>query len=444
MATVNFISYSHQSRTVLSRVTAYVMQDQKTAEGEWVSGQNCLPQLAAREFTATREAYRKDSPVWFYHYTQSFHPREPVTPALAHRIAKEFASQAWPDSEVLIATHVDAAHIHSHFLVNAVCHESGKMLRQGPNTLHRLRQLSDGLCMKYGLSVLPQEQKQAAQGMSTREYRSAERGQSWKLNLAIAIDKAMETADNRDHFIRLMKWEGYAVRWEADRKYITYTTPDGNKCRDKNLHETKYRKENMEHEFRKREALRFGDEGTTETNDRQSRSRAASRDLVGLQLAGNDRFSADAGQQSGPDSGESGSIDNRRAAADLSGYPVGAAAGGRERDAGISERIPGSNENRDEQWLCVNGESCESDGETGWEYERSLWASHLGGAEEHTNRISEADLDQPAAKPDLVDLGIGATYLVAHLSRLKDDQPIEDSTTKYFPPERKKNHEQSM
>ena len=169
MATVNFISYSHQSRAVLSRVTAYVMQGQKTAEGEWVSGQNCLPQLAAREFTATREAYRKDSPVWFYHYTQSFHPREPVTPALAHRIAKEFASQAWPDSEVLIATHVDAAHIHSHFLVNAVCHENGKMLRQGPNTLRRLRQLSDGICMKYGLSVLPQEQKQAAQGMSTRE-----------------------------------------------------------------------------------------------------------------------------------------------------------------------------------------------------------------------------------------------------------------------------------
>lgn len=162
MATVNFISYSQQSRAVLSRVTAYVMQDQKTAEGEWVSGQNCLPQLAAREFTATREAYRKDSPVWFYHYTQSFHPKEPVTPALAHRIAKEFASQAWPDSEVLIATHVDAAHIHSHFLVNAVCHESGKMLRQGPNTLRQLRQLSDGLCMKHGLSVLTQEQKQVA------------------------------------------------------------------------------------------------------------------------------------------------------------------------------------------------------------------------------------------------------------------------------------------
>lgn len=258
MATVNFISYSHQSRAVLSRVTAYVMQDQKTAEGEWVSGQNCLPQLAAREFTATREAYRKDSPVWFYHYTQSFHPKEPVTPALAHRIAKEFASQSWPDSEVLIATHVDAAHIHSHFLVNAVCHESGKMLRQGPNTLHRLRQLSDGLCMKHGLSVLPQEQKQTAQGMSTREYRSAERGQSWKFRLMNTIDDCMCYAKTKAEFMTLMKSEGYDIRWTNSRKNITYTTPDGNKCRDSKLHDNKYLKEAMELEFAIRAELISG------------------------------------------------------------------------------------------------------------------------------------------------------------------------------------------
>lgn len=258
MATVNFISYSQQSRAVLSRVTAYVMQDQKTAEGEWVSGQNCLPQLAAREFTATREAYRKDSPLWFYHYTQSFHPGEPVTPALAHRIAKEFASQAWPDSEVLIATHVDAAHIHSHFLVNAVCHENGKMLRQGPNTLHRLRQLSDGLCMKYGLSVLPQEQKQAAQGMSTREYRSAERGQSWKFRLMNTIDDCMCYARTKAEFMTLMKSEGYDIRWSSSRKNITYTAPDGNKCRDSKLHDNKYLKEAMELEFAIRAELISG------------------------------------------------------------------------------------------------------------------------------------------------------------------------------------------
>ncbi|MEG1579593.1 MAG: relaxase/mobilization nuclease domain-containing protein, partial [Oscillospiraceae bacterium] len=49
-----------------------------------VSGQNCNPQLACQEFLATRTMHRKDSPIYFYHYVQSFHPDEAVTGELAH------------------------------------------------------------------------------------------------------------------------------------------------------------------------------------------------------------------------------------------------------------------------------------------------------------------------------------------------------------------------
>jgi len=45
------------------------------------------------------------------------------------------------------------------------------------------------------------------------------------------------------------KRRGYGVRWEAGRKSITYTTPEGQKCRDNKLHEAKYLKERMEIEF---------------------------------------------------------------------------------------------------------------------------------------------------------------------------------------------------
>ena len=157
MATVNFIKYKKQSAGALSGVTRYISQDEKTLDEngrQLVSGQNCTPQLADREFQATRDACRKDSPVWFYHYVQSFSPDEVITGEQAHQLAKEFAAKAWPDSEVLIATHLDAEHIHTHFVVNAVCWESGKMLRQGPNTLRSLRQLSDELCLERGLSEI--------------------------------------------------------------------------------------------------------------------------------------------------------------------------------------------------------------------------------------------------------------------------------------------------
>ena len=261
MATVTFIRYQKQSAGALRGVAGYVSQKQKTEQEDgWqlVSGQNCTPQLAAQEFIATRQMHRKDSPVWFYHYVQSFSPDEDITGALAHQVAREFAEQAWPDSEVLIATHIDAEHIHSHFIVNAVCYESGKMLRQGPNTLSGLRTLSDGLCLKYSLSVLPKQQQRKAKGMSSREYRSAAKGESWKFRLINAIDQCMRYASTREEFISLMESEGYQVRWTDSRKNITYTTPTGMKCRDDRLHDEKYTKEVMEYEFRIRAALAHG------------------------------------------------------------------------------------------------------------------------------------------------------------------------------------------
>ena len=261
MATVTFIRYKSQSAGALNGVAGYVSQEQKTEqEDSWqlVSGQNCTPQLAAQEFIATRQMHRKDSPIWFYHYVQSFSPDEEITGALAHQVAQEFAQQAWPDSEVIIATHTDAEHIHTHFIVNSVCYGTGKMLRQGPSTLKNLRTLSDELCMKYGLSVLEKQQPKKAKGMSSREYRSAVKGESWKFRLMNTIDQCMRYASTKEEFIALMKSEGYEVRWTDNRKNITYTTPKGMKCRDDRLHDEKYTKEVMEHEFRIRAALAHG------------------------------------------------------------------------------------------------------------------------------------------------------------------------------------------
>ena len=116
MATITFIKYQKQSAGALRGVAQYVSQDEKTLDesgSQLISGQNCTPQLAGREFIATRDMHRKKSPVWFYHYVQSFSPEEKISGNQAHQLAQKFAAKAWPDSEVLIATHLDAEHIHS-------------------------------------------------------------------------------------------------------------------------------------------------------------------------------------------------------------------------------------------------------------------------------------------------------------------------------------------
>lgn len=44
---------------------------------------------------------------------------------------------------------------------------------------------------------------------------------------------------------------GYQVNWTDTRKYITYTTPEGYKCRDNKLYDKKYSKGVLENEFRR-------------------------------------------------------------------------------------------------------------------------------------------------------------------------------------------------
>ena len=51
--------------------------------------------------------------------------RGEVTPELALEIAKEFAAEYLADYEVVIGTHVDKGHIHSHLVFNSVNAQTG-------------------------------------------------------------------------------------------------------------------------------------------------------------------------------------------------------------------------------------------------------------------------------------------------------------------------------
>ena len=228
-----------------------------------VSGVNCVAESAFNEMMNTKIQYRKTDGRMYYHLFQSFHPDEPITPETAHEIALKFAQEQFKGYEVLVATHIDREHIHSHFILNSVSAETGLKYHPDKNEIQRLRDYSDNLCRKYGLSVVIPKQPKVKQ-MSAREYRSADKGQSWKLQLAIAVDEAMKYATSKEHFISLMENEGYEVKWTAERKSITYTTPNGMKCRDNKLHEEKYLKENMENEFRIREEITTGIKGTSQ------------------------------------------------------------------------------------------------------------------------------------------------------------------------------------
>ena len=257
MAIVHFVNYKRgtQSRAAMRGVMLYVMQEKKTAwEGKpLVSGINCQPQSAYDDFLNTKLLYHKDGGVMFYHMVQSFPKGAAVDPRQTHEAARRLA-EYFDGYEVLVCTHVDREHIHSHCVINSVNFETGKKLHMAKEQIQELMRRNDAICQEMGLPVFDAPTQQA-RGMSGAEYHTALKGQSWKLRLMNTIDECMKYAADKDAFVSLMEPEGYAVRWESSRKYITYTTPDGLKCRDSKLHEEKYCKEAMEHEFRIRAKL---------------------------------------------------------------------------------------------------------------------------------------------------------------------------------------------
>ena len=257
MAIVHFVNYKRgtQSRAAMRGVMLYVMQEKKTAweDGLLVSGINCQPQSVYDDFINTKLLYHKDGGVMFYHMVQSFPKGEAVDPRQAHEAARRLA-EYFDGCEVLVCTHVDREHIHSHCVINSVNFETGKKLHMAKEQLQELMRRNDAICQEMGLPVFDVPTQQA-RGMSGAEYHTALKGQSWKLRLMNTIDECMKYAADKDTFVSLMASEGYAVRWESGRKYITYTTPDGMRCRDSKLHEEKYCKEAMEREFRIRAEL---------------------------------------------------------------------------------------------------------------------------------------------------------------------------------------------
>lgn len=162
----------------------YTKQPCKTTwEGHsLISGVNCQADSAYDSFLTTKLLHHKEGGVQFFHRVQSFPEGESVDPELAHAAARKLAD-CFGGREVLVCTHVDREHIHSHLIINSVHPDSGKKLHLAAAELQVLRQQNDQICQELSLSVFqPMEQKKV-KSMSGAEYHTAARGSSWKFQL---------------------------------------------------------------------------------------------------------------------------------------------------------------------------------------------------------------------------------------------------------------------
>ena len=405
-----------QTRGCMKSVMRYVAQENKTFwDGQnLISGIGCQPETAFDEFLSTKLLHHKDGGVMFYHMVQSFPKGADIDPRTAHEAARRLAGY-FEGCEVLVCTHVDREHIHSHCIINSVNFETGKKIHMADEQIQELRVRNDQICEELGLPKFQKDEQRQSRGMSNAEYYTATKGESWKFELMCVIDECMRYAGNREEFLVLLRSEGYDATWTDSRKSITYITPDGRKCRDSKLHIEKYLKENMEAEFGYRSEIDNGGiSGTASKVDGRGATAGTQRDSHGAEL---ERAARNAGQavpaadavRHGPEN-----------------------ASDESRSAGISDQD--ANERRKFR-------------ETGWEPEREVFFQLQGADREYEalpdrdpERYEEAAFEYGAGdaeeNPDVrVDLDYsgdlvrGAVRLGRAVEQMTNDAPQRDGTT---------------
>ena len=400
----------------MKSVMRYVSKLSKTLwDGQQlVSGIGCQPETAFDEFLSTKLLHHKDGGVMFYHMVQSFPKGANIDPRTAHEAAHRLAGY-FDGCEVLVCTHVDREHIHSHCIINSVNFETGKKVHMADEQIQALRVRNDEICEELGLPKFQRDEQRKTQGMSNAEYYTASKGESWKFELMRVIDDCMRYAGNREEFLALLRAEGYDATWTDSRKNITYVTPDGRKCRDSKLHMEKYLKENMEAEF----GYRTENDNTRNVDaaqkaDGRGTTAGTQRDGHGAEL---ERAARNAGQAV--------------SAADAVGCKPENAPNERGRTGDLDR----------------DADECRGIFETGWEPEREVFFRlqradqqcslgydyDSGRCEEAAFRYdTESSKENPPVRVDLDyggDLVRSAVRLGRAVEQMTDDAPTRDGTT---------------
>jgi len=189
----------------------YVLNGDKT-EGQILTARlNCEPNREYQEMLNTKQNLGKTGGVQYYHIIQSFRPSE-VTPEQALEIAREFVEKHLSDYEVIIGTHVDKHHIHSHILFNSVSVMTGAKYHSNTRSYYQqVRAISDELCRKHGLSVIMQGE--ASKSVSYVEWLRESRGQpTIRSMLEADLKTAIEDANDLGHFYMLMEHMGWEIK----------------------------------------------------------------------------------------------------------------------------------------------------------------------------------------------------------------------------------------
>ena len=195
----------------LKQAIEYVLNGDKTQERVFTAHLNCDPGFEYQQMMDTKREVGKLDGRQCYHIIQSFVPGE-ITPELALQIATEFAMEYLAGYQVVIGTHTDRHHIHSHILFNSVNDATGEKYHCSKTEYYQqIRAVSDRLCREHGLSVIIEGDGQKS--ISYIEWLRQSKGQpTYRSMLEADLKTSIEDAYSIGDFFRLMERKGYEIK----------------------------------------------------------------------------------------------------------------------------------------------------------------------------------------------------------------------------------------
>ena len=268
----------------LEEAVDYAMNREKTELAVYEDSIGCTCDSAFADMVATKKRFHKLEGVQGYHMIQSFAEGE-VTPELAHLIGQELVDQLLKGRfEAVVTTHLNTAHYHNHIVFNSVSMANGKKYRSNAKSYYEeIRKISDGLCKKYGLSVI---QGNGSKGKSYAQWQAEKDGRpTWRTAIRMDIREAVQESFTWKQFLVQMEHKGYV--WKLNQKYPALKAPGMERfIRLKSLG-TNYTEDKIREWILKPKEIkhtRSTRSGTWESNQKHGKKEAASKGkLTGLQ-----------------------------------------------------------------------------------------------------------------------------------------------------------------
>lgn len=223
----------------LKGIINYVLQPHKTDE-RLATGICCDVPKALETFLDTKKFFTKEKGRQYYHFVQSFPPNEKLTAEQAHDAALKFAEACkkfW-GFEMLVVTHKDRKHLHSHFIINSVSFIDGRKFHITSKELAAMKELQNQICVQLGYSPAPKKGfdifgklRKKAHADNAKTFHALEKSEtngekSYLRDCANSIIKAIKLARTKEQFVQLMNAQGFETDWKDNKKHIVFCAKD--------------------------------------------------------------------------------------------------------------------------------------------------------------------------------------------------------------------------